>query len=112
MRESRADASRRGYLQRALKTSEDGLLLLVIYLIMKLFFFSPYFSPFCTKSFGCPRSRRGKPRCSRAKNCSLPNAPPANRSESSGPVATVWAHHVTKFGSVTQVCHPAEVSHR
>lgn len=53
MRESRADTSRRGYLQRALKTSEDGLLFLIIYLIMKLFFFfnSLTFSPFCTKSF-------------------------------------------------------------
>lgn len=58
MRESRADASRRGYLQRALKTSEDGLLLLVIYLIMKLFFFFPLLFTFLYKKFWLPQEQK------------------------------------------------------
>lgn len=69
------------------------------------------------KSFGCPRSRRGKLRCSRAINCNLPNAPSANLSESSGPVAIMWVHHMTnmamyhKFVTLLK-CHVANLSAR
>lgn len=74
----------------------------VMYLILKLLWHTspPPFSSFLRKSFGCPRSRREKHRCSWVINCYLPNLPSANQRESSGPVAIRWICYMTNSTSL------------
>lgn len=59
--------------------------------------------PFCTKCFGCPRSRRQKQRCSWAISYNLSNMPLANLRGSLGPGAMIWLSRVLNYGSLLQV---------